>query len=60
MRSPNNNNDNNAGAVNGDGEVNNNNVNNDNNFGVRPALPYCQMSVLSKAGPCDKAKESCS
>jgi len=35
LRSPNNNNDNNAKNVNNDGNINNNNVNN-NNVGVRP------------------------
>lgn len=34
LRSPNNNNDNNARNVNNDGNINNNNVN--NNVGVRP------------------------
>ena len=46
LRSPNNNNDNNARYVNNNGNVNNNNVNNSN--GVRPDLPLQNESVLSE------------
>jgi len=50
LRSPNNNNSNNAGVVNDNGNVNNNNVN--NGRAVRPASPYRQKRVPSGAGPC--------
>jgi hypothetical protein len=40
LRSPNNNNSNNARNVNNDGNINNNNNVNNSNNGVRPDLPY--------------------
>jgi len=50
LRSPNANNDNNAGAANNDGNVNNNNVNND--WAARPAWPYRLMFVPSGTSLC--------
>ena len=64
LRSPGNN-DNNAAVVKGDGNVNNNGNNVNNKYGVRPAWPYRQISVLRRTDPCrsvticlHKAKES--
>ena len=50
LRSPNNNNSNNAGVVNDNGNVNNNNVN--NGWAVRPASPYRPKFVPSGADLC--------
>ena len=44
LRSPNNNNSNNARVVNNNGNVNNNNNVNNTNNGVRPDLSYYQMN----------------
>jgi len=57
LRSPNNNNDNNAGYVYGDnGNINNNNVNNDD-VSVSPASSECLKLMLWSSSP--RGGESC-